>query len=237
MGVYGGFLYGGDTYSGVPELVAFNYELGLTEGRIAPINETPVDGSYVFCLGQDRSPGEILDIAFGNKAEVAQSFDLSNVKFVRATWRVRQPEGVPITTTVVGPSVKLNDVLNNGDTLMSITSTVDTFVHNDLHRIVRIAGATNGGNNGDKRITGIIDARNAVLDDGIVASENPLGAGSGTATLIGARWKASIRVAGTERAHVTERVGVENRRFDLMAHVSKVVGVQPVVFRLELVEE
>ena len=55
MGVYGGFLYGGDTYSGVPELVAFNYQLGLTEGRIAPINYNTLYGSYVLCLGEDMA--------------------------------------------------------------------------------------------------------------------------------------------------------------------------------------
>jgi len=244
MAIYGNDVYGGDTYSGLVGLNAFEYELSSFEGRIKPENAGPASGDYLFCLGSDRVAEQLHDLAVGDHADLEQSIDLTGVNFVKATWRVRQPSIVPLAMAITSPRVMVGDVLNFwdptkplGDTLLAVISnTVDAFTNLDLHRIIRVAGATNPGNNGDKRVTGTLSPQIAIVDAGIVADENPLGGGTGTASLVGARWRASITVAGVERAFVVEYPGRDVIRVDLQAHVSKLAGVQPVRFRLELQE-
>lgn len=248
--LYGGNLYGGDVYTGQPGLNAFEYRLGIYQGRIKPDNAVPADGMYDFCIGSDEF-SQVWDIAFNDHADLEQTLDLTNVNYIRAIWRVRQPLTMPNTAVITGAGLLLGGdppgtgVFNlydpvrypippssNEDNLHAVVSTVDTFLPADLHRIVRVAGA--GGNNGDKRITGVLSPRIAILDGGVVATANPLT--PGTATLIGARWRASLSVGGVERATITETPGRDKRRIDLVAHVSKIVGAQPVRFRLQLVE-
>lgn len=237
MSIYGGFFYGGDTYAGIGALTAFDYELGGFEGRIPPTDIEPIAGSFTFVLGSDRIPEQMHDLGFLDDATVEQIVDLTGVNYIRSIWHVRQPLDMPRKTALTAPAVKFGSVLNPGDTLLGLTTTVPTFVTTDTHRIVRIAGATNGGNNGDKRITGIISSTSVILDSGIVATENPLGAGGGTATLMGAQWEASLTVAGVKRVSRIEHYGESRRRTDMAAHVSKLAGNQTVRFKLELLEE
>lgn len=241
--VYGSIVYGGGTYVGAPALTAFDYELAIAEGRIEPANATPVNGDYLLCLGSDRLASQEHDLAFGDNAYVEQSIDVTGINFINAVWRIRQPEDMPSTTTIPSPGVLFHNVLHFadptkplGDHLLAIVSAADVFQTTDVHRIVQVSGATNPGNNGDKRITGVLSPRIAIIDDGIVATQNPL-PGPATATLLGARWKASISVAGIERASVIEAPGKDITRLGMQAHVSKLLGPQTVRFKLELVEQ
>jgi len=230
MAVYGGAVYGGFTYTGLPTLAAFDYELGTFEGRIRPDNAAAIGGDYVYCLGSDKLPAQMHDLAYNDVINLTQSIDLTGVNFLRATWRVRQPAEMPTATLIPGAGIlhgnqdtgapgTWHGVLNysdpvaypidqagpqgrtlvsagppptyigGADRLVAIVSTTDIFVPTDAHRIIRIANAGNPGNNGDRRITGILSPRIAIMDVHTVVQENPL-VGAGTATLLGARWRA-----------------------------------------------
>ena len=78
------------------ELDAFTSRLGLGQGRLAPVNAAPASGDYVFVLGEDE-PGRIFELAPGDRAEVVQDTDLTDMDLVRAHLRLRVPASLPAT--------------------------------------------------------------------------------------------------------------------------------------------
>lgn len=76
------------------ELDAFRSRLGVGQGRIVPANATPASGDYVFVLGDDEA-GRLFELAPGDRAEVVQDTDLTDVDLVRAHLRLRVPASVP----------------------------------------------------------------------------------------------------------------------------------------------
>lgn len=74
---------------------AFDYELGVSQGRIVPVNADVIDGSFLFVLGSDRLPAPEFDLAIGDKVELSQSIDLTAVEYIGASSRFRQPLDVP----------------------------------------------------------------------------------------------------------------------------------------------
>ena len=67
-------------------LTAWNRELGMTQGRIAPRNHVPPEGTYVFVLGCDL-PGLTQRFAVGDHVEDA--------KLVRLRARMRPSAATP----------------------------------------------------------------------------------------------------------------------------------------------
>ena len=86
------------------ELDAFRSRLGVGQGRIQPAGATPPSGDHVFVLGEDES-GRIFELAPGDRAEVLQDADLTDVDLVRAHLRLRVqaslPEGLAWEVSIV----------------------------------------------------------------------------------------------------------------------------------------
>lgn len=76
------------------ELDAFMSRLGLGQGRIRPTSVPAGSGEYAFVLGEDE-PGRFFELALGDRAEVVQGTDLTEVDLVRAHLGLRVPAGVP----------------------------------------------------------------------------------------------------------------------------------------------
>jgi hypothetical protein len=73
---------------------AFTSRLGLSQGRIQPQGIVAPSGDYVFVLGDDE-PGRFFELDAGDRAEVVQNADLTDVDLVRPWLRLRVPEGLP----------------------------------------------------------------------------------------------------------------------------------------------
>ena len=75
-------------------LTAWNRELGLTQGRVAPVGFPPPQGEFVFVLGRDV-PGLRQRLDVGDFVEVRQTADFGDAKLVRFRSRMRPPESIP----------------------------------------------------------------------------------------------------------------------------------------------
>ena len=75
-------------------LTAWNRELGMTQGRIAPAAFTPPEGTFAFVLGRDL-PGLMQKLEVGDFVEVKQTADFGDANLVRLRARLRPPATVP----------------------------------------------------------------------------------------------------------------------------------------------
>lgn len=75
-------------------LVAWNRELGTTQGRIAPAVYVPPSGTYAFVLGSDL-PGLLQKLAVGDHVEVKQTASFGDINLVRLRARMRPPSSIP----------------------------------------------------------------------------------------------------------------------------------------------
>jgi hypothetical protein len=75
-------------------LVAWNRELGTTQGRIVPQGYVPPSGTYAFVFGSDL-PGLLQRLEFGDYAEVKQTASFGDTNLVRLRARMRPPSSVP----------------------------------------------------------------------------------------------------------------------------------------------
>lgn len=75
---------------------AFTRDLGRTQGRIAPQNATPFDGSMMVCLGSD-SPGQVHEFNDGDGVKLVGTVVVPSVgkKVVRFRARARGPNTPP----------------------------------------------------------------------------------------------------------------------------------------------
>jgi hypothetical protein len=72
------------------ELTAFNSRLGISQGRIAS-DETD---EYFFVLGDDV-PGYIRKLEVGDRAQVVQDIDLTDIDVIRTELSVKVPDSTP----------------------------------------------------------------------------------------------------------------------------------------------
>jgi hypothetical protein len=75
------------------ELDAFSSRLGISQGRIAPINVSASSGDFVFALGDDEAE-RFAELAPGDRAEISQSLDLTGQTIVRAHLQLRVPQSL-----------------------------------------------------------------------------------------------------------------------------------------------
>ena len=75
-------------------LVAWNRELGATQGRIAPHGFVPPEGVFAFVLGR-ALPGLTQKLSAGDHVEVRQTASFGEAKLVRVRARLRPPASVP----------------------------------------------------------------------------------------------------------------------------------------------
>ena len=77
-------------------LTAFDYRIGLGQGRLQRYGSTPGSGDFVFVIGDtDVEPGRRYDLAPGDLGEVTQQVDLTGADLVRALLHLRVPDDVP----------------------------------------------------------------------------------------------------------------------------------------------
>lgn len=72
----------------------FTSRLGLGQGRVRPTSLPAGSGEYAFVLGEDE-PGRLFELTVGDRAEVVQDTDLTDLDLVRAHFGLRVPAGVP----------------------------------------------------------------------------------------------------------------------------------------------
>lgn len=75
-------------------LTAWDRELGTTQGRIAPAQFTPAEGTFAFVLGRDL-PGLAQNLNVGDFVEAKQTADFGDAKLVRFRARMRPPASTP----------------------------------------------------------------------------------------------------------------------------------------------
>jgi hypothetical protein len=96
----------------------FIYRYGVTEGRLAPTEYPPQDERHVYVLGSEGA--EIHNVRTGDRVEVYQDVDLTDIYMVRIAAGLWQPSGMPVARRVSGlpanASLKFQEVLPRADT-------------------------------------------------------------------------------------------------------------------------
>lgn len=72
----------------------FTCELGTSQGRIYSYNWRPVDGSWLFCLGCDRS-GVVWPVNANDRVAIANDVDVTGIPLIRFTAHMRSPAQAP----------------------------------------------------------------------------------------------------------------------------------------------
>jgi len=233
---------------------------GSLEGRIEPIQSSPPDGSWVFCLGSDavNLPDFILDI--GDALSVSQAFDiLSPQKLLRFKWRARySPKQAQYRQITAVTTFKAADLIATGDPLKGVLLPTSQFTTDDEEQACKITGATSGNNNGYyHRLTSVPSGlgnvgyfdpsqppatyaagRVAALDLGSISAATE----TATVSLLGVQWRARcILDTGTVQhvaAELVERIVQTNpngwQRQAMAANVSQFQGSVTLKFELAL---
>lgn len=91
----------------------FIYRYGVTEGRLEPTGYPPQDERHVFVLGSEGA--EVHNLRTGNRVEVYQDVDLTDIHMVRIAAGLWQPSRMPVSRRVSGlpptASLKFQEVL------------------------------------------------------------------------------------------------------------------------------
>src|SRR6185295_7303892 len=72
-----------------------DFERGITQWRIRPLNGPPYDGSYVWVLGYDGLVDRIEDMAYNDYIQVSQPIAITGVEMITAKVRIKQPMAMP----------------------------------------------------------------------------------------------------------------------------------------------
>lgn len=233
---------------------------GILQGRIEPDESDPADGTYIFCLGEDKEirirdlPHYLLEP--NDEITVEQAIDLTDVILIRFALHMRVSRYMPAARNITytgNVDFRAGNLLGLGSNLQGLllpdsTSQDNLFVQSDSNQILRVSGTAN--NNADFRVSGVPWNQSIVVGnpgvgeirqgrvgilEGAVVNEI-----SGTAVLkiLGARWRVYATADSIIRLEHTEPAGDGWHRLDLAMHVSKLLGNQTVAFtvRLESVE-
>jgi hypothetical protein len=74
------------------ENTAFDNALGIFQGRVAPKQASPADGTFVWVAGFDAARTEKL--AFGDYSEIQQTIDLTDLSLLTARIWIKQPRSL-----------------------------------------------------------------------------------------------------------------------------------------------
>jgi len=214
----------------------FDFEKGVTQGRLEPLNGPAFDGSFVFTFGYDGTVPRYEDIGLNDYIQVKQSLTLTNVAVVRAHISIDNPQSLPNTQNIS------KDFQLIGETMASPGNKIVKAVgvsQKDLGQFVTVAGCTHGGNNTTFRMVGLADSLTAYVDKTVV-TEGPRS--TITATQLGLRWKLSLLVdisgTPTEQSRVIQSYNEDSfYRNDLSMNVSKLSGTHTVYLRLTLIQQ
>jgi hypothetical protein len=118
-----------------------------------------------------------------------------------------------------------------GDNLSAIQGIDCHFTQNDLLKLIKIENASITENNGYNRIVHVLNESTAILQTPIEAE-----AAGFTAHLVGVMWQFKIVIDSWVGYETTFWPGAKILSNDVGVNVSKLTGVHPVTFRLELIE-
>lgn len=214
----------------------FDFERGITQWRIRPLNGTPYDGAYVWALGYDGLADRIEDLAYNDYIQISQPILITNVEYVTARVRIKQPKTMPNQRNISKDLQFIAGTLGSPGHRIVVPAGVD---ETHIGQTVTVSGATNGANNGDLKIVGIADTITAYVNKTVV-TEGPRAAI--VAVEKGARWKLSMLVDNpssviTERARVVQESNESSfYRSDLKMNVARLTGTKNVYFRMTLIE-
>lgn len=214
----------------------FDFDFGITQCRIEPLNGPAFDGNFVFTLGYDGLVPRFENVGLNDYIQIKQAITLTNVALIKSHIRIVQPQTLPNNTDI---SKNFQLIGESGGSPGNRIVKEKGFTTDDLGQLVTVTGATHGGNNTTMRIVGLADPVTAYVDK-TLTTEGPKAAI--TATQIGLRWKVSmlIDVSGTptELARVVQSNNEQGfYRKDLSMNVSKLTGSHTVYFRLTLIQQ
>lgn len=214
----------------------FDFDFGITQCRITPLNGPAFDGKYVFTLGYDGLVPRFENVGLNDYIQVKQSLTLTNVALVKSHVRIVQPQTLPNTTDISKNFQLIGESAGSpGNRIVKEKG----FTQEDLGQFVTVSGAINGGNNTTLRIVGLADPITAYVDKTLV-TEGPNT--SITAAQLGLRWKLSMLIDVSGTPTEMSRVIQSNQeqgfyRTDLSMNVSKLTGTHTVYFRLTLIAQ
>lgn len=214
----------------------FDFDTGITQGRMEPVNGAPFDGNFVFTLGYDGLVPRFENIALNDYIQVKQTIDLTNISIVRIHSRIVQPQSLPNQLDISSNFQIIGETMSSpGNRIVKQAGVTQA----DLGQLVTITGATHGGNNTTVRIVGIADSVTAYVDK-TLTTEGPRS--TLHATQLGLRWKLSLLVdvssTPTEQARVVQSYNEQGfYRNDLSMNVSKLSGTHIIYFRLTLIQQ
>lgn len=214
----------------------FDFDTGITQGRMAPVNGPTSSGKYVFTLGYDGLVPRFENIGLNDYIQVKQTLTLTDIALVRIHSRIVQPQSLPNTTDISTNFQMIGETLTSPGNRIVKQAGVTQF---DIGQFITVSGSTHGGNNTTMRIVGIADPVTAYVDK-VLTTEGPRS--TITATQLGLRWKLSLLVdvsgTPTELARVIQ--SYDERGFyrnDLSMNVSKMTGSHIIYFRLTLIQQ
>lgn len=213
-----------------------DFERGITQWRIKPLNGPTYDGSYVWVLGYDGINTRIEDLAYNDYIQIAQPVLLTSVEYITAKAWIRQPKEMPNQRIISKDLQFIAETMSSpGNKIIVPVGVSET----DINQTVTVSGAVNGANNGDLKIVGIVDSITAYVNKTVV-TEGPHA--SIIATEKGARWKLSMLVDGpsasiVERARVVQESSESSfYRSDLKMNVARLTGTKNIYFRMTLIQ-
>lgn len=231
----------------IPPVVVdpWSYDLGVSQGRIQPVNWTAEEGSYVFVLGSDLDPSPDFRLDFLDGVQIEQEIVLTDVDLIGATFRLRQPEDIPQQRNLQGSpedivltsNAVVNGIATGANGIIVPNGSLTTA---DAGQEVEIGDALNPVNDGLVTIDGVMSQTvDGPLDIAIVDKTfTPEGPTAGMTVLrLGARFRARILVDDVMRSEAVEFVDSMHDRIDMKAHVSKISGSRTVRFELDLIDE
>lgn len=214
----------------------FDFDTGITQGRMEPVNGPAFDGNFVFTLGYDGLVPRFENIGINDYIQVKQTINLTNISLVKIHSRIVQPQSLPNITDISSNFQLIGETLTSpGNRIVKQAGVTQA----DIGQAVLVSGATHGANNTTLRIVGIADSVTAYVDKAVV-TEGPRS--TITATQLGLRWKLSLLVdvsgTPTERARVIQSYNEQGfYRNDLSMNVSKMSGSHIIYFRLTLIQQ
>jgi hypothetical protein len=209
---------------------SFDFDRGITQWRMEPINGSTRAGLWAFTLGYDGDVPRYEDIAYGDYFQTSQSLDLTSVALIRCHVNIKQPRGLPSYEDVSKNFQLISESVDSpGNRVVIDRGVADV----DVNKSLVITGCTNSQNNTTTKIVGVADSLTAYVDQTLV-TEGPRSTIS--AILKGARWKFSLLIDNVEYARCIQSDRESGfYRDDLILHCSKLTGTHTVSFRSTLI--
>jgi len=91
------------------ERTAFDYNYGLSQGRLAPSLYKTTDGRYAYVLGSEYT--SVMDFGLDDYVEISQTFDMTGKDLVRFDGKIVQPETPEPRVLPASCTLKLTEVI------------------------------------------------------------------------------------------------------------------------------